>query len=140
VERDRGKVQRGKKTSDVKKPPIKTSSAKSKGRSLQQWACDKISILLNIPWGKDALIASREMGQSGVDVRLIGSAQERFPYSVECKYQETWALPAWIKQAKANQKEGTDWLLILRKNRMSPVVIMDGAVFFEILKRLEKDD
>jgi hypothetical protein len=59
---------------------------------------------------------------------------------VECKYQETWALPAWIKQAKANQKEGTDWLLILRKNRMDPVVIMDGAVFFEILKRLEKDD
>ena len=55
---------------------IKTSSAKAKGRSLQQWVCQKISDLLNIPWGKDELIASREMGQSGVDIRLIGEAQE----------------------------------------------------------------
>ena len=116
------------------KKRIKTSSAKAKGRNLQKWTCQKISELLGIPWGKDELIASREMGQSGTDVRLVEEAQERFPFSVECKYQETWSVPSWIKQAKENQKEGTDWLLIMRKNHKEPVVVMDGERFFEILK------
>jgi hypothetical protein len=113
---------------------IKPSSAKAKGRSLQQWTCQKISDLTGLPWGKDELIASREMGQSGVDVRLIGEAKEKFPYSVECKYQESWALSAWIEQAKANQMDGTDWLLVLRKNRMKPVVVMDAEAFFRLLQ------
>lgn len=116
---------------------IKPSSAKAKGRSLQQWVCQKISDLLGIEWGKDELIASREMGQAGTDVRLLGEAQKRFPYSVECKYQETWSVLAWIEQAKQNQKEGTDWLLVIRKNRIDPVVVMDADRFFDLLKRKE---
>ena len=55
---------------------IKPSSAKAKGRSLQQWVCQKISDLLGIEWGKDELIASREMGQSGTDIRLLGGPEE----------------------------------------------------------------
>lgn len=114
---------------------IKTSSAKAKGRNLQQWVCKKISELLDIPWGKDELIASREMGQPGTDVRLVGEAQERFPFSVECKWQESWSVLAWIKQAQENQKAGTDWLLVIKKNRIKPVVVMDGERFFELLRK-----
>lgn len=114
---------------------IKPSSAKAKGRELQQWTCQKISDLLDIPWGKDELIASREMGQSGTDVRLIGEVQEKFPFSVECKNQETWAIPQWIKQAQANQKKDTSWLLICKKNRGKPIAIMDADVFFSLLKK-----
>jgi hypothetical protein len=116
---------------------IKPSSAKAKGRSLQQWVCQKISDLLGIKWGKDELIASREMGQAGTDVRLLGEAQKRFPYSVECKYQETWSVLAWIEQAKQNQKKGTDWLLVMKKNRISPVVVMDAERFFDLLRGKE---
>lgn len=116
---------------------IKTSSAKAKGRSLQQWACQKISDLLGMPWGKDESIASREMGQNGTDIRLVGEAQERFPFSVECKWQETWSVPAWIKQAKENTKKGTDWLLIMKRSREKPVIVMDGEVFFELLKGVQ---
>jgi hypothetical protein len=117
------------------KRKISISSAKAKGRNLQQWTCKKISELLNIPWGKDELIASREMGQPGTDVKLVGEAQERFPFSVECKWQESWSVPTWIKQAQENQKAGTDWLLVLKKNRIKPVVVMDGERFFELLRR-----
>lgn len=120
-----------------KKKKIKTSSAKAKGRNLQKWACEKISELLGIPWGKDELIASREMGQSGTDVRLIGEALERFPYSVECKWQESWSVPAWIKQAEANQLDGTDWLLIVKRNHIRPAVIMDAEHFFELFKKIQ---
>jgi hypothetical protein len=115
---------------------IKTSSAKAKGRSLQNWACQEISNILRIPWGKDELIASREMGQSGVDVRLIGEAKTRFPFSIECKNCQSWAIPAWIEQAKSNQTEGTDWLLIVKKNGVKPIVVMDGKRFFELMGRL----
>lgn len=118
---------------------ISNSSAKAKGRRLQQWTCQKISDFLGIPWGKDELIASREMGQAGTDVRLLGEAQKRFPYSIECKYQETWSVLAWIEQAKQNQKEGTEWLLVLKKNRINPVVVMDAEHFFDLWKERRGD-
>ncbi len=114
----------------MEKKRIKTASAKAKGRKLQQWMCQKISDLLHIPWGKDELIASREMGQSGTDVRLLGTAQMEFQYSVECKAQETWSVPAWIKQAQANRKEGTDWLLVCKRKNEKPIIIMDAEEFF----------
>jgi len=117
-----------------KKRKIKISSAKAKGRKLQQLVCEKISQILGIPWGKDEMIASREIGQSGTDVRLVGEAKRRFPFSIECKWQESWSLPSWIKQAKGNREQGTDWLLICKKSRMEPVVVMDVERFFEIVQ------
>ncbi len=127
----------------IRMAKIKPSSAKAKGRNLQNWVCKKISELLGIPWGKDEEIASREMGQAGVDIRLVGRALRRFPFSVECKWQESWSILSWIKQAQMNQKPGTDWLLVAKKNRIKPVVILDAERFFEILKevpRFEKQD
>lgn len=124
----------GRKRPPEKKKKIQPASAKAKGRSLQQWACARISELLDLPWGKDELIASREASQSGTDVRLIGEARRRFPFSVECKWQETWAIPAWIKQAESNQREGTDWLIICKKSRAAPIAIMDAERFFALLR------
>ena len=55
-----------------KKKPISIASRKAKARKCQQWAAKKISDLIGLPWGSEEQIARREMGQSGVDVRLIG--------------------------------------------------------------------
>ena len=117
------------------KKRIRTQSAKAKGRRLQQWVCQEISELLAIPWGKDELIASREGAQSGTDIRLLGKTKRLFPFSVECKAEEAWAVAAWIEQAKKNQKKRTDWLLVVKKRRSEPVVIMDAKQFFELLKQ-----
>lgn len=129
-----------KKTCSTKKPdkkkPISIASRKAKGRNLQKWTAKKISELLSIPCGKDELIASREMGQSGTDVRLIGEALKRFPFSIETKCQETWSMNQFIQQAKANQMDSTDWLLIVKKNHDKPVVIMDAESFFNLLERI----
>jgi hypothetical protein len=116
------------------KKRIKTSSAKGKGRELQKWVAEKISLLTGIPWGKDELIASREMGQSGVDVRLIGEALKKFPWSVECKRQENWSVPSWVEQAKKNEMKGTNWLLVMRRSHKPAVVVLDADVFFDLLK------
>ena len=115
---------------------ITPQSAKSKGRRLQQWVAKKISEVTNIPCGKDELIESREMGQAGSDIKLYGKAKEMFGYSVECKYQETWAVPKWIKDAKKNQAKGTDWLLFMKRNQHEEVVVMDAKAFFDLYEQL----
>jgi hypothetical protein len=118
--------------------PISIASRKAKGRNLQKYVAKKISEITGIPYGKDEMIASREMGQSGTDVRLIEKAKKLFPFSIECKYQETWSVPAWIKQAKDNWKKGTDWLLFMRKNRHEEIVCMDAEAFFKIYEEYLK--
>ena len=112
---------------------MKTSSAKAKGRRLQQWVCAQISSITGIPWGPDQPIASREMGQGGTDVRLVGDALDRFPFAVECKYQETWSIPQWVKQAKGNLEEDhLTYLLFVKRNRHEELVVMDARFFFRL--------
>lgn len=114
----------------------KTRGAKlQKCQRLQKWVCKKISELLDIPYGVDEQIAPRESGQPGVDVRLVADAKKRCKLSIECKNQERWDVHSWIEQAKANQLEGTDWIVIAKRNHKDPVVILDADIFFKILKK-----
>ena len=115
---------------------IKTSSAKAKGRRLQQWCCAQISRITDTPWGADEEIASREMGQAGTDVRLTRRLRKLFPFSVECKWQESWSVPAFIKQAKANRLPDTDWLLVLRRKRHEPIAVIDAELFFWLVENV----
>ena len=122
---------------EKKKKSISISSRKGKARRLQKWIAEKVSNLLNIPWGPDELIASREMGQSGVDIRLVGDALKLFPWSVEAKNQERFSVPDWIEQAKSNKIEGTEWLLIVSKNHYDKLAILDAEVFFKLLEKID---
>lgn len=122
------------------KKKITTASAKDKGRRLQKWACEQISRITGFPWGKDQPIESRGMGQQGVDVRLEERVLALFPFSIECKAQESWSVHSWIEQAQANNLPGTDWLLIAKRSRKAPVVIMDAEVFFNIFARTINHD
>ena len=119
-----------------KKKRISVAAAKDKGRRLQNEVCQCFSEISGIPFEKDGDIEGRPMGQSGVDVCFRGCARDVFPYAIECKYQESWSLPAWIKQAQANCDEGTDWLLFFRKNRHKTIVAMEADVFFELLRKI----
>lgn len=117
------------------KKRISVASAKDKGRRLQKWVCEQISNLTGFDWGHDCPIESRGMGQNGVDVRMEAKVLKEFPYSVECKAQENWSIPAWIEQAQTNTIPGTEWLLFAKKSRKDPIVIMDAKVFFQLLQK-----
>ena len=119
-----------------KKRKITIQSGKAKGRKLQQWVCQKLSDISGIPWGPDELIRSREMGQAGTDVVLIGEALEIFPWSIETKWQESWSIPSWIIQTKNNKKEEVDWLLFCKKNHHEEIVIMDAQYFLDLYYEL----
>ena len=113
---------------------VKKSSCKAKGRRLQNWVAQKISEITGYPWGKDQPIEPRQMGQSGSDVRLEEKVRRVFPFTVECKNQERWDIPAWIEQAKKNRYPDTYWLLIVKKNRHEPIAILDAEVFFDLME------
>ena len=127
-----------------KKKRIAVSSAKSKGRRLQQLICKKISELTGIEWGKDCAIESRPMGQCGADVRMETSVLKLFPFATECKYQESWSIYQWMKQAVAAQKRmpGTSWVLFVRKNDMKPtsITVLDTNTFFRMLELIPEND
>jgi hypothetical protein len=126
-----------------KKRRIKVSSAKAKGRRLQDWVAEQISKLLDIPWGHDdnSLIEPRLMGQSGTDIILRGEALDKFPLAIECKSSEKWNIPKAIKQVRSNQdKHHVGWLVFLkRKEFKNPIVVMDAEYFFaSIAKNIRK--
>lgn len=118
---------------------IKVSSAKGKGRSLQYWVCERIASLFNVKFDQkddSCPIHSREMGLSGVDVVLRGDIAKKFPYAIECKACETLSIPQWIKQAKANTKEGQEYLLVVKKQSIGePLVVMDWTSFEKLVKK-----
>jgi hypothetical protein len=115
---------------------ISRKAGKAKARALQKWVCAKVSELTGFDFGKDEAIESRPMGQKGVDVRLTPEVKRLFPFSVECKFCEGWSVPGWIEQAQKNRVSGTDWLLVLKRSRQEPVVLMDASAFFELLEKM----
>jgi hypothetical protein len=122
----------------VLKRRISIQSAKSKGRELQKYIASRFSEITGIKCGKDCLIQSREMGQSGTDVKVIGDALKVIPFSIEAKRQESWSVHSWIKQAKENQLPETDWLLFARRNRDKAVVFMEAETFFKLFEKLHR--
>jgi len=114
---------------------MKTASCKAKGRNFQKEICQMISSITGIEYGRDKDIDWRGMGQSGVDIILRGEVGKKLSLSIECKCQEKLNLWKAIEQAKMNQKEGTDWVLIVRRNHTEPVVIMNANKFFERINK-----
>jgi len=121
------------------KKTIKVSSRKGKARILQDWSCEQISKLVDIPWGTedDFEIRPRPMGQNGPDVVMTPRVRKKFPLTPECKNQESWNLTSYIQQAKTNCYPDTDWLLILSKNNHEEIVVLNGLTLFKLLKIYE---
>lgn len=107
---------------------MRTSSAKAKGRRLQQWFAN----LLVEKLGVDAEdLESRPMGSQGEDIIMGKQTREVFPYSIECKNQE--AVNVWkaYEQATENCK-GYEPLVVIKRNRTKPLVLVDAEYFVEL--------
>ena len=114
---------------------MKTSSAKNKGRKLQQWVVEQVRNIFHLTEND---VFSRSMGATGADVFLSEKGYVKFPYDVECKNTErlnVWS--AW-DQAVANTSKSRRPLLVIKKNRRKPLVVMDAEEFFELQYLLER--
>jgi hypothetical protein len=85
---------------------MKTSSAKAKGRKLQQWTANRIVERFSQHLKEDDVV-SRPMGSGGVDILLSPLAQEVFPVSLECKNTKKQPGAEALTQAEANVYKDT---------------------------------
>jgi len=109
---------------------MKTSSAKAKGRRLQQWARDRLIEELEI---HPEDVESRSMGAGGEDLIMARAAREKFPYSIECKNQEKLNVWDAYEQAIANSKD-YEPIVIMKKNGKKPLVVIDADFFVRMHK------
>jgi hypothetical protein len=114
---------------------MKTSSAKAKGRKLQQWVVTKLIDILKLD---EEDLESRPMGSQGEDVILGKQSRDAFPYSIECKNQE--AVNVWksYEQAQTNCK-GYEPILVIKRNRSKPLVVIDAQAFIDLHTRIHTE-
>jgi hypothetical protein len=113
---------------------MKTSSAKAKGRLLQQLVRDKI--LTQYPQLElDTDVRSAIMGETGEDVKLSKKARKVFPFSVECKSLAKVAAYSFYEQAVANTPKGCQPLVVFKANRKKPMAMIDLDHFMKLVKR-----
>jgi hypothetical protein len=79
---------------------VRPSSAKAKGRRLQQEVV--AAILAAFPHLQPDDVTSRSMGAGGTDVLLSPAAKHFFPFAVECKNVEAVNIWAALDQAQAH--------------------------------------
>tara|TARA_Y100000817_G_scaffold146310_1_gene114642 strand:+ start:653 stop:985 length:333 start_codon:yes stop_codon:yes gene_type:complete len=107
---------------------VKTQSAKAKGRRLQQWFRDLLIEKLDI---HPEDIESRSMGAGGEDLIMARAARQRFPYSIECKNQESINVWKSYEQAQENSKD-YEPVVVLKRNNTKPLVLVDAEYFVKL--------
>jgi hypothetical protein len=114
---------------------MKTQSAKAKGRRFQQWVRDKLIETLNV---HPEDVESRSMGAGGEDLIMARAAREKFPYSIECKNQETLNVWKSYEQAKSNSGE-YEPVVFIKRNNQKPLVVVDAEYFVKLHQMLPKE-
>ena len=110
---------------------MRTQSNKAKGRRLQQWVRDLLIEKLEV---HPEDIESRSMGAGGEDLIMSRSAREKFPYSIECKNQES--LNIWKSYEQAQQNSGNyEPIVVIKRNNVKPLVLVDADYFIELHKK-----
>jgi len=109
---------------------MKTSSAKAKGRKLQQWFA---RLLIDKLGFDEEDLESRPMGSQGEDIIMGKQSRDQFPYSIECKNQE--AVNVWKAYAQAKENcKGYEPLVVIKRNRSKPLVLVDAEHFVSLFK------
>jgi len=113
---------------------VRPSSAKAKGRKLQQWFANKLIEILGLD-SED--LESRPMGSQGEDIIMGKQSRDKFPYSIECKNQE--AVNVWKAYEQAESNCGKyEPLVVIKRNRSKPLVLVEAQYFINLHK--DKDD
>ena len=111
---------------------MKTQSAKAKGRRLQQWVRERLIEGLDI---HPEDIESRSMGSGGEDLIMARAAREKFPYSIECKNQES--INVWKSYEQAQENSGDyEPIVVLKRNKSKPLVLVDADYFVRLHNEL----
>lgn len=110
------------------------STRKAKGRALQNFVHD--NILSNFSELEEGDVKKAIMGESGIDIKLSPHARRVFPYGIECKNTEKINIWSAIIQCEDNAaKEKLTPLLVIKRNRMEPHVVLQWDDFIKLSKK-----
>ena len=107
---------------------MKTQRAKAKGRRFQQWVRNLLIEELSV---HPEDIESRSMGAGGEDLIMARAAREKFPYSIECKNQESLIVWKSYEQAESNSGDHEP-ILFIKRNNQKPLVVIDAEYFVKL--------
>ena len=114
-----------------------TSSAKAKGRRLQQWVRDLILDLF--PTLQEDDVKSTSMGAGGEDVQLSPAARRLLPITIECKNKKAFAVYRDYDQATNHScKSNGEPVLVIKGDRRKPLVVVDATHYFRLLREVSK--
>jgi hypothetical protein len=111
---------------------MKPRSAKNKGKRLQNKVRDVILEKFDKLEPDD--VRSITMGDAGEDILLSPAARRLFPFSVECKAQESLSIWSALQQAESNAGKHIP-LLVFKRNRSKTYAVLE---FKELLKLLDE--
>ena len=110
---------------------MKPSSAKQKGRLLQQKVRD--TILSKFTQLEPDDVKSTSMGAGGEDVQLSPAARKLFPFTIECKSLAAVGVYKFYEQAKTHAKG--EPLVVVKQNGDQPLAIVDLDYFVELVRK-----
>ena len=111
---------------------MRTSSAKAKGRKLQDFIRDVFRDIFREKLDVDD-ITSRQMGGAGTDIVLTPSAKKVIPFDIEAKNQERFNLNEAMKQSIANSKDGRIPMVVFSKNQDDVYVSLKFIDFVKLV-------
>ena len=110
---------------------IKVSSAKAKGRRLQQWVRNYLHS--NLKGVEKDDVTSTPGGVNGPDIGLSPLARKLFPWTVECKSRSSFSVYEALEQAERNLIKNTKPIAILKGDRKQPLALLYAEDLLEIL-------
>ena len=110
---------------------MKTRSAKSKGRRLQNQI--KELLLESFKELEPDDVRSAIMGETGEDNKLSPAARRQIPYSFECKNQEKINIWESLNQAEENSGDYPP-VLIFKRNRSKTYAVLELEDFIDLIK------
>jgi hypothetical protein len=113
---------------------MKPRSAKNKGKRLQNKVRDVILEKFDKLEPDD--VRSITMGDAGEDILLSPAARRLFPFSVECKAQESLSIWSALEQAESNAGKHIP-LLVFKRNRSKTYAVLEFDKLLELLDESE---
>lgn len=111
------------------------ASRKAKGRRLQQEVIDALKAHFGF---SDNDLKSIPGSVQGEDIWLSSNAVAIFPYSIECKCQESLNIWGAIKQCEANAvKTAKTPMVVFRRNQTKTYVVLELSEFLKAYKKPE---
>ena len=101
---------------------MKPSSAKGKGRRLQNYLVGQIREWFTFP---EEDVKGAIMGENGVDIKMSSAALKVLPFSFECKNVEALNIWSAIKQASSNMTQNTIPAVVFKRNHTKVYITME---------------